>query len=69
MNKEKCIMSDNPPYWRNFRFNGSERHEIYFGGRNGRNNRSQRKAKNVCDTNSRWSTNIIYYIMGEIFKR
>lgn len=34
MNKEKCIMSDNPPYWRNFRFNGSERHEIYFGGRN-----------------------------------
>lgn len=63
MNKEKCIMSDNHPYWINFRFNGSERHEIYFGGRNGRNKRSQRKAKNVCNTNSRLH-NIIYYIMG-----
>lgn len=25
MNKEFCIMPDNPPYWRNFRFYGSER--------------------------------------------
>ena len=33
MNKEKCIMSDNHPYWINFRFNGSKRHEIYFGGK------------------------------------
>lgn len=31
MKKEFCIMNDNPPYWRNFRFNGSERHEIYEG--------------------------------------
>lgn len=28
---EKCIMNDNPPYWRNFRFQGSHRHEIFFG--------------------------------------
>ena len=27
-------MFDNPPYWRNFRFNGSERHEAFFGVRN-----------------------------------
>lgn len=26
-------MNDNPPFWRNFRFNGSERNEI-FEGRN-----------------------------------
>lgn len=32
--KEFCIMNDNPPYWRNFRFDGSERHEALFGGRN-----------------------------------
>lgn len=32
MNKEEfCIMPDNPPYWRNFRFNGSERHEVWEG--------------------------------------
>ncbi len=31
MNKEKCIMPDNPPYWRNYRFQGSHRHEILFG--------------------------------------
>ena len=30
MNKEFCIMSDNPPKWRNFRFNGSHRHEVMF---------------------------------------
>ena len=28
---EKCIMNDNPPYWRNYRFNGSERHEVWEG--------------------------------------
>ena len=28
---EKCIMNDNPPYWRNFRYNGSERHEVWEG--------------------------------------
>ena len=33
MKKEFCIMPDNPPYWRNFRFDGSHRHEI-FGGYN-----------------------------------
>lgn len=31
MNKEKCIMYDNPPYWRNTRFPGSHRHEVFFG--------------------------------------
>ena len=36
---EKCIMCDNPPYWRNFRFNGSERHEI-FEGRTGNRKKS-----------------------------
>ena len=24
-------MNDNPPYWRNTRFPGSHRHEIFFG--------------------------------------
>lgn len=28
---EKCIMNDNPLYWRNFRYNGAERHEIWEG--------------------------------------
>ena len=27
-------MNDNPPYWRNFRFDGSERHEAFFGRKN-----------------------------------
>lgn len=31
MNKEFCIMPDNPPYWRNFREQGTVRHEIFFG--------------------------------------
>lgn len=31
MKEEFCIMNDNPPYWRNYRFNGSERHEICEG--------------------------------------
>jgi len=32
MSKEECcIMEDNPPYWRNFRFEGSERHEVWEG--------------------------------------
>lgn len=32
MNKtEYCIMNDNPPWWRNKRFQGSHRHEIFFG--------------------------------------
>ena len=35
MDKEEfCIMPDNPPYWRNKRFNGSHRHEVMFGVRN-----------------------------------
>lgn len=34
MNKEKCIMYDNPPYWRNFRQQGTVRHEVFFGVRN-----------------------------------
>lgn len=34
MKDEKCIMYDNPPLWRNYRFNGSHRHEIFFGTRN-----------------------------------
>lgn len=39
MNKEKCIMADNPPYWRNFRFTRSERHEV-FEGRTGNRKKS-----------------------------
>ena len=27
-------MKDNPPLWRNYRFNGSHRHEVFFGTRN-----------------------------------
>lgn len=29
--KEHSIMPDNPPKWRNVRFNGSERHEVFEG--------------------------------------
>ena len=29
--EEFCIMRDNPPLWRNKRFNGSHRHEVFFG--------------------------------------
>lgn len=32
-------MNDNPPYWRNFRFYGSERHEV-FEGRTGNRDKS-----------------------------
>ena len=39
MNEEFCIMPDNPPYWRNFRFYGSERHEV-FEGRTGNRDKS-----------------------------
>ena len=39
MNKEYSIMPDNPPYWRNQRFYGSERHEI-FEGRTGNRKKS-----------------------------
>ena len=38
MDKEYCIMPDNPPYWRNYRFYGSERHEV-FEGRTGNRNK------------------------------
>ena len=31
MKKEFCIMPDNPPYWSNERFLGSERHEVFEG--------------------------------------
>lgn len=34
MDKEFSIMRDNPPLWRNKRFNGSHRHEVFFGTRN-----------------------------------
>lgn len=35
MTKEEfCIMPDNPPYWRNKRFNGLVRHEVMFGVKN-----------------------------------
>ena len=34
MKEEFCIMRDNPPLWRNKRFNGSHRHEVFFGTRN-----------------------------------
>ncbi len=39
MKEEFCIMNDHPPYWRNFRFTGSERHEV-FEGRTGNRNKS-----------------------------
>lgn len=38
-NNEKCIMNDNPPLWRNYRFYGSERHEV-FEGRKGNRKKS-----------------------------
>ena len=31
MKKEFSIMPDNPPYWSNKRFLGSERHEVFEG--------------------------------------
>lgn len=31
---EICIMPDNPPFWRNYRFPGSHRHEIFYGTAN-----------------------------------
>lgn len=31
MSNEFCIMPDNPPYWRNFRYCKSERHEVFEG--------------------------------------
>lgn len=34
MKKEFCIMPDNPPMWRNERYTGLVRHEIFFGIRN-----------------------------------
>ena len=38
VNKEYCIMIDNPPYWRNFRYSLNkyecQRHEAFFGIRN-----------------------------------
>ena len=34
MKQEFCIMNDNPPLWRNERFNGSHRHEVFFGTSN-----------------------------------
>jgi len=39
MTKEEfCIMPDNPPYWRNFRFSNNpficNRHEAFFGTKN-----------------------------------
>lgn len=37
--EEFCIMDDNPPLWRNFRFFGSERHEV-FEGRSGNRKKS-----------------------------
>ena len=37
--EEFCIMPDNPPYWYNMRFAGSERHEV-FEGRTGNRKKS-----------------------------
>ena len=34
MKKEFCIMPDNPPKWRNKRYSGTVRHEVFFGVRN-----------------------------------
>ena len=34
MRKEFSIMPDNPPIWRNERYKGLVRHEIFFGIRN-----------------------------------
>lgn len=34
MKEEFCIMPDMPPYWRNKRFEGSHRHEVFFGTAN-----------------------------------
>ena len=35
MKEEFCIMSDNPPIWRNFRYDTRcHRHEIFFGTSN-----------------------------------
>lgn len=34
MKEEYCIMPDNPPMWRNKRYNGLVRHEVFFGIRN-----------------------------------
>ena len=34
MKVEKCIMQDNPPYWRNHRLPGLHRHECFFGTAN-----------------------------------
>lgn len=34
MKKEFCIMPDMPPYWRNKRFEGSHRHEVFYGTAN-----------------------------------
>ena len=33
---EFCIMDDNPPYWRNHREIGLQRHEVFYGIRNRR---------------------------------
>lgn len=35
MSEEFCIMNDNPPRWRNYRYNDQcHRHEIFFGRKN-----------------------------------
>lgn len=34
MKEEYCIMPDNPPMWRNERYKGLVRHEVYYGIRN-----------------------------------
>lgn len=34
MKDEFCIMPDMPPYWRNKRFEGSHRHEVFYGTAN-----------------------------------
>lgn len=33
-NEEFCIMPDNPPLWRNKRYYGLVRHEVFYGVRN-----------------------------------
>ena len=36
MEKIKSIMPDNPPMWRNKRYKGTVRHEVFFGIKNRR---------------------------------
>lgn len=69
-NKEFCIMEDNPPYWRNYRFEGSERHEAFFGVKNRKRSiddglvvfltpENHRGTNGVHGKNGKWLDNMI----------